>query len=200
MRRQPVSCISCLLVTATALASDASSTVQAFLRPPFSPTQTSPVIASAGTGIDMVRMPTPPPLAAAQPPVIAPVSPQPALPAAPQPVEPAPPPKPVPIQPAQPLGQIVKLPVRIGSVPSARQKGWLGVSSDPLELPLALAIGLRNANGALIVEATPGGPAGGAGVRFGDIIIGFNGRAVDTTDDLRQRVSSTMPGTPVVSM
>jgi TPR repeat protein len=198
MRRQPVSCISCLLVTATALASDASWTVQAFVRPPYSPTQMSPVIASAGTGIDMVRMPTPPPLAAAQPPVIAPVSPQPTLPVAPQPVEPAPPPKPVPIQPAQPLGQIVKLPVRIGSVPSATQKGWLGISSDPLELPLALAIGLRNANGALIVETTAGGPAGAAGVRFGDIIVGFNGRAADTTDELRQRVASTMPGTEAV--
>src|SRR5262245_39734775 len=198
MRRQPVSCISCLLVTATVLASDASSKVQAFVRPHYSPNQTSPGIASAGTGIDMVRMPPPPPLAAAQPPVIAPVSPQPTLPVAPQPVEPAAPPRPVPIQPAQPLGQIVKLPVRIGSVPSARQKGWLGVSSDPLDLPLALAIGLPNAYGALIVEATPGGPAGAAGVRFGDIIVGFNGRAVDTADELRQRVSSTLPGTEAV--
>ena len=80
-------------------------------------------------------------------------------------------------------------------MPTARQKGWLGVSSDPLELPLALSLGLRNANGALIVEATPGGPAGRAGVRFGDIIVGFNGSAIDSMNELRQRVSATMPGT-----
>ena len=83
-------------------------------------------------------------------------------------------------------------------MPSARQKGWLGVSSDPLELPLALSLGLRNANGALIVETTAGGPAGMAGVRFGDIIVGFNGSAIDSIDALRQRVSATMPGTEVV--
>src|SRR5207344_2543742 len=106
------------------------------------------------------------PLAGAQPPIFTPASPQTPVPVPLPPVAPTPPSKAAPIQPAQPLGRIVKLPVKIGSVPSARQKGWLGVSSDPLELPLALSLGLRNANGALIVETTAGGPAGVAGVRF----------------------------------
>ena len=204
MRRQPVSCISCLVVTAATFATHAAPMAQAFAPPRYSRPDTSLVVAIAGTGIDIVRMPTQPPLAGAQPPVFTPVSPQ--TPAPPQspPVAPAPlpappsPPSAVPIQPSQPLGRIVKLPVKIGSVPSARQKGWLGVSSDSFDLPLALSLGLRNANGALIVETTPGGPAGAAGVRFGDIIVGFNGSAIDTMQDLRQRVSATMPGTEAV--
>ena len=172
-------------------------TAQAFAPPPYSPPHPSLVVAIAGKGIDMVRMPTQPPLAGAQPPVFTPTSPQPPLPAPPPPVAPTPP-KAAPIQPTQPLGRIVKLPVRIGSVPSARHKGWLGVSSDPFELPLALSLGLPNANGALIVETTAGGPAGVAGVRFGDIIVGFNGSSIDNMDELRQRVSSMMPGAEAV--
>jgi TPR repeat protein len=143
-------------------------------------------------------MPASPPLAHAQPPAVPPATPQPALPVAPQPVTPAPPPKASPNQPSQPIGRTFRLPVRIGSAPTARQKGWLGVSSDPLELPLALSLGLRNANGALVVETTAGGPAGVAGVRFGDIILGFNGAAVDNADDLRKRVVATTPGTEAV--
>jgi TPR repeat protein len=204
MRRQPVSCISCLVVTAAAFATHAAPMAQAFAPPRYSRPDTSLTVAIAGTGIDIVRMPTQPPLAGAQPPVFTPVSPQTPAPPQPPPVAPAPapappsPPSAVPIQPSQPLGRIVKLPVKIGSVPSARQKGWLGVSSDSFDLPLALSLGLRNANGALIVETTPGGPAGAAGVRFGDIIVGFNGSAIDTMQDLRQRVSATMPGTEAV--
>ena len=197
MRRPPVSCIACLVVTAAVFATDGIPRAQAFVSAPYSQPQTSMVVATAGTGFDMVRMPPQPPLAAAQPPVVAPPPSQPPLPAAPQPVAPPPTPEPAPapIQPSQSVGRIVKLPVRIGSVVSARQKGWLGVSSDPLELPLALSIGLPNANGALIVGTAPGGPAGAAGIRFGDIIVGFNGSAVATADELRQRVSSTVPGT-----
>jgi TPR repeat protein len=193
MRREAVSCISCLVVTAAAFATPGAPTAQAFSPPPYSRPDTSLVVAIAGAGIDMVRMPTQPPVAGAQPPVFTPASPQPPLPAAPQPVAPTP----APIQPAQPLGRIVKLPVRIGSLPSDAQKGWLGVSSDPLELPLALSLGLPNANGALIVETRIGGPASLVGVRFGDIIVSYDGRAVANPDDMRQRVSSTKPGTEV---
>jgi TPR repeat protein len=198
MPRHPVRCIWHLAVTVPALMAHGISTAQAFTLPLHSSTRASMVVATAGGGIDMVRMPGQPPLAYAQPPAIPPAAPKPALPVAPQPVAPEPPPKAAPLQPSQPIGRTFRLPVRIGSVPTARQKGWLGVSSDPLELPLALSLGLRNANGALIVETTAGGPAAVAGVRFGDIILGFNGSAIDSIDALRQRVSATMPGAEVV--
>jgi TPR repeat protein len=146
----------------------------------------------AGSGIDIVRMPKGPAPSSGQPPIIS-VSPQP-LPAPPrsQPEAPAPTP-PAPIRPAQ-LGRLVKLPVKVGSLSTDGQKGWLGVKMDPLELPLALSLGLLNANGVFIVEATVAGPAALGGVRFGDIITAYNSRPVDGMNDLRQRVSATTPG------
>jgi hypothetical protein len=107
------------------------STTQGFTLAPHSSTRASMVVATAGGGIDMVRMPAQPPLAYAQPPAVPPAAPKPALPVTPQPVTPEPAPKAAPNQPSQPIGRAFKLPVRIGSVPTARQKGWLGVSSDP---------------------------------------------------------------------
>ena len=61
--------------------------------------------------------------------------------------------------------------MQIGSLSTDGQKGWLGVKMESVDLPLALSLGRLNANGALIIEATAGGPAGQAGLRFGDIII-----------------------------
>ena len=123
--------------------------------------------------------------------------PTPIIPVSPQP--PSPPPKPLPVapapvRPAQPLGRLVKLPVKVGSLSTDGQKGWLGVKMDPVELPLALSLGLLNANGVFVVEATVAGPAALAGARFGDIIVAYNDRAIDGMNDLRQRVSATTPG------
>ena len=66
---------------------------------------------------------------------------------------------------------------------------------NALELPLALSLGLPNANGILILEATANSPAGQAGLRFGDIVVGLNGRPVTHVNELRQRVASMTPGT-----
>jgi TPR repeat protein len=147
-----------------------------------------PISRVAGSGVDIVRMPPGQSPSSGQTPVI-PVSPQ----------SPPPPPKPLPVapapvRPAQPLGRLVKLPVKVGSLSTDGQKGWLGVKMDPVELPLALSLGLLNANGVFVVEATVAGPAALAGARFGDIIVAYNDRAIDGMNDLRQRVSATTPG------
>jgi hypothetical protein len=57
MPRQPVRCILRLVVTVPALMAHGISTVQAFTLPPHSSTHSSLVVATAGGGIDMVRMP-----------------------------------------------------------------------------------------------------------------------------------------------
>ena len=74
---------------------------------------------------------------------------------------------------------------------------WRAGSPDALELldALALSLGLPNANGALILEAAATGPAGQAGLRFGDIVVGLNGRSITYVNELRQRVASMTPGT-----
>jgi TPR repeat protein len=153
---------------------------------------------SADSGVDIVRMPPRRPAAppsggtptALQPPAVTPPAVQP-------PVTPpsTPPVAPPANQPPQPQGRVVKVTVKIGAQPREPQKGWLGVQMDALELPLALTLGLPNANGVLILEAAANSPAGQAGLRFGDIAVGLNGRPVATVNELRQRVSTLSPGT-----
>jgi TPR repeat protein len=100
-------------------------------------------------------------------------------------------------EPAQPQGRLLKLPVRLGSLPSDSQKGLLGVEMEAVELPLAFSLGLPTADGAFLLNTVSGGPAAQAGIRVGDIIVGLNGQAVANMDDVRQRVMSLAPGTEV---
>jgi TPR repeat protein len=141
---------------------------------------------ASDSGVDIVRMPPRPKLT--QPPNEASVAPPPPVVVPP----PAPPP-----QPPQPQGRLVKLAVRVGSQPREPDKGWLGVQLDALELPLALSLGLTNANGVLLLEPVASGPAAQAGVRFGDILIGLNGHPVTQVSETRQRLAALTPGTDV---
>jgi TPR repeat protein len=94
----------------------------------------------------------------------------------------------------QPQGRLIKLQARLGSQANDPQKGWLGVEMEPLELPLALSLGLPNANGARLLGALSGGPADRAGIRVGDIVVALDGRFVPNINDLRQRIASMAPG------
>jgi len=49
--------------------------------------------------------------------------------------------------------------------------------------------------GAFVTEVVPAGPADNAGIEAGDIIIGYNGKAIDETEQLVEAVQSTAPGT-----
>jgi TPR repeat protein len=108
-----------------------------------------------------------------------------------------PPPPPPPSGGLLPQGQTVKLPVKVGSQPDAGQKGWLGVEMEPLELPLALSLGLENANGVLVLKVVAAGPAAQAGVQFGDILVGIDGATVANITDMRQRIAAITPGREV---
>jgi TPR repeat protein len=111
---------------------------------------------------------------------------------------PATPPVPPPSnQPPAPQGRLVKLTVKLGAQPREPEKGWLGVHMDVLELPLALSLGLPNANGALVLEAIASGPAAQAGISLGDIIVGLNGGPVTQVGELRQRLAAMAPGRDV---
>jgi serine protease Do len=65
---------------------------------------------------------------------------------------------------------------------------------EALELPLALSLGLPNADGALLLKSASGGPADQVGISFGDIVVGVSGRIVSNINDLRQRIASMAPG------
>jgi serine protease Do len=74
------------------------------------------------------------------------------------------------------------------------ERGWLGVSMQPLTDELAASFGLQDTHGALVVDVLPDGPAAQAGLRPGDIVRTVNGTAVEDTRDLLNAVSNTAPG------
>ncbi|HEY7609312.1 MAG TPA: Do family serine endopeptidase [Alphaproteobacteria bacterium] len=76
-------------------------------------------------------------------------------------------------------------------------RGWLGVQIKEVDDDVAKALGLKSRNGAVVVNAVPGGPAAQAGILAGDVIIRFNGRAVPDDKRLPQIVAGTEVGKTV---
>lgn len=76
-------------------------------------------------------------------------------------------------------------------------RGRIGVVIQPLSKELAESFGLPNARGALVNSVEKGGPAGKAGVEPGDVILRFNGKPVNSSEDLPRIVGATRPGTAV---
>ena len=56
-------------------------------------------------------------------------------------------------------------------------RGWLGVSVQEVTPEIAKGLSLPNAEGAIVTDVTNDGPAAGAGLQQGDVILSFNGRA-----------------------
>ncbi|MCC5786643.1 MAG: Do family serine endopeptidase [Phycisphaerales bacterium] len=75
-------------------------------------------------------------------------------------------------------------------------RGWLGVSLQDLTPELARTFGFEG-KGTLIGDVLDDGPAQQAGLQSGDIIVRFDGREIETMEDLRTRVARTAPGTAV---
>lgn len=76
-------------------------------------------------------------------------------------------------------------------------RGWLGVSIQPVNKDLAKSFGLDKPKGALVADVEPSGPAAKAGLLPGDVITKFNGREVKTQSDLPYLVGRTTPNTKV---
>src|SRR5262245_12845918 len=95
-------------------------------------------------------------------------------------------------------GHLVKLTVWIGGQPRNKRKGWIGVNMAPLESPLARSVGLPNAEGVVILDTIEGGQASQVGLRFGDIFLAVNVKAVANINDVRQRLMALTPGNETV--
>src|SRR5690606_1409791 len=74
-------------------------------------------------------------------------------------------------------------------------RGRIGVQITTVPDDVAKALGLEQARGALVSNVEPDGPAAKAGVRAGDVIIGFNDQQIDHMSDLPRIVGGTRPGT-----
>jgi Do/DeqQ family serine protease len=68
-------------------------------------------------------------------------------------------------------------------------RGWMGISVQPLTVELAQSLGAKDARGAVVARVYPGSPAADAGLAVNDIIVTFEGTAVDDYHQL-QRLSA----------
>jgi serine protease Do len=73
-------------------------------------------------------------------------------------------------------------------------RGWLGVSIQPLTPELAKSFRLKDEKGVLISDVVQDSPAERAGIAAGDIVLEFDGKKVDTPQDLQKAVAATVPG------
>ncbi|MCL4681205.1 MAG: DegQ family serine endoprotease [Rhodocyclaceae bacterium] len=76
-------------------------------------------------------------------------------------------------------------------------RGRIGVVIQEVTKELADSFGLGKPFGALVNSVEKGGPAEKAGVEPGDIILKFDGKAVNASSDLPRIVGATKPGSKV---
>jgi len=81
-------------------------------------------------------------------------------------------------------------------------RGFLGVEIQNLTPGLAEAFKINNPQGVLIAAVTPDSPAAAAGLQNGDVIIEFNGQAIQDPSQLKLQVAEAGPDVtvPVVVM
>lgn len=76
-------------------------------------------------------------------------------------------------------------------------RGWLGVSIQGITPDLAASLGLAQAKGALVSSVVQNSPADQAGIRTGDVIVGYAGKSINNASDLPFLVAGTPVGKTV---
>jgi serine protease Do len=74
------------------------------------------------------------------------------------------------------------------------ERGWLGVSLQPLTRELARSFGHTDAHGVLIAEVIKDSPAEAADLRAEDIVLKVNGTATPSPRELMNTVAAMSPG------
>jgi serine protease Do len=76
-------------------------------------------------------------------------------------------------------------------------RGWLGVAIQNVTDDLARSMNLQARRGVLVSDVTAGSPAEKAGLARGDVILSVNGKATNTSAQLRNHVAMAGKGTRV---
>lgn len=79
------------------------------------------------------------------------------------------------------------------------KRGYLGIRSQPSELPTAQqqALGRQQRAGLLVIWVEDGGPAAQGGLIVGDILVAIGGRPVEHPDDLQSELVGAIVGQQV---
>jgi serine protease Do len=75
-------------------------------------------------------------------------------------------------------------------------RGFLNVHIQTIDPTMAKALGLKDAKGALIAEVN-GDPAKAAGLKQGDVVLKMNGQPIKDSNEFRNRIAGTAPGTTI---
>ena len=76
-------------------------------------------------------------------------------------------------------------------------RGYLGVMLQPITPELASALGLEKAQGALVADILPDGPAAKSDLKKGDVIVSFDGKDVTDPRSLARAVAGEKAGDEV---
>lgn len=76
-------------------------------------------------------------------------------------------------------------------------RGWLGVAIQEVSSGLAESFGLDRPRGALIAEVQEDSPAAKGGLLASDVVLKFDGKAIENASDLPRAVGGTKPGSKV---
>lgn len=74
------------------------------------------------------------------------------------------------------------------------QRGWLGVTIQDVDENSAKALGMQEAQGALISSVRPGDPGDKGGIKPGDVVLKINDRSVADAGELLKGVAALAPG------
>src|SRR6478736_6337332 len=77
------------------------------------------------------------------------------------------------------------------------RRGWLGVRIQPVTDEVADSLGLSSAKGALVAGVIKGGPVDDGSIKAGDVILKFDGKAVNEMRDLPRVVAESPVGKEV---
>jgi len=77
------------------------------------------------------------------------------------------------------------------------RRGMIGVTIQSVNADLALSMNLATARGAIVTSVQAGGPGERAGIKRGDVITALNGQGVVDSNNLRNLVASSAPGSEV---
>jgi serine protease Do len=76
-------------------------------------------------------------------------------------------------------------------------RGRIGVGIGGVATDAVDEFGLKDRNGAVVLNIVPGSAAEKAGLELGDVIIAYNGKPIRNRDELVAMVTATKPGTTV---
>jgi serine protease Do len=73
------------------------------------------------------------------------------------------------------------------------ERGFVGVTIQPVDEEIAESLGLESARGALVASVVEGGPAARAGVEAGDVIVAVDGDDIAQVKELTRKIAAMAP-------